>query len=130
MLNIEDIERHWKLSAASVRHLIRSGDLTAIKIAGRFRTTWPDVWACEHGGQPTPSTACHYTCPLLTKQDVAALMDVSARTIERWVQAGLPTRSVGRSIRFSRYEVENWVRDRFGIAPSRHDLFDGWEGNR
>jgi hypothetical protein len=40
---------------------------------------------------------------------------VSTRTVERWVHAGLPTRSIGESTRFNRFEVEVWVRRRFGV---------------
>lgn len=115
MLTLENVADHWQLRPAAVRLRIKSGQLAAVRIAGRYRTTWADVWACESGGSPLGSTPDHYRSPLLTKRDLAAALGVSTRTIERWTHAGLPTRSIGESIRFNRFEVEAWVRRRFGI---------------
>ena len=42
-------------------------------------------------------------------------MRVSVRTIERWMQDGLPTRSVGGNVRLNRSEATLWIRARFGI---------------
>jgi excisionase family DNA binding protein len=54
--------------------------------------------------------------PLLTIADIAAGMGVSRRTVERWVEAGLPTRRVGGLVRFSRAEADAWLRTAFGIG--------------
>ena len=115
MLTLENVADHWQLRPASVRSRIKSGQLAAVQIAGRYRTTWADVWACESGGSPPGSTPDHYRSPLLTKRDLAAALGVSTRTVERWVHAGLPTRSIGESTRFNRFEVEAWVSRRFGV---------------
>lgn len=115
MLNIEEISQHWQLKPASVRQRIKSGDLNAVMIAGRYRSTWENVWACECGGQPGSANIAHYKMPLLTRQNVAARLGVSARTVERWVTQGLPTRSVGGCLRFNAFEVDQWFQREFGI---------------
>jgi excisionase family DNA binding protein len=67
------------------------------------------------GRRPEPSEAERYKVPLLTKGDLAALMGVSTRTVERWSAEGLPTRSIGENRRFHPSEVADWLRDRFGM---------------
>jgi hypothetical protein len=42
-------------------------------------------------------------------------MRVSVRTVERWMQDGLPLRSVDGNVRFNRAESASWIRARFGI---------------
>jgi hypothetical protein len=115
MLTIEDIGRHWGLRPAAIRARIATGELSAVRIAGRYRTTWSDVWACEGGKRPSGALAGRYMTPLLTKADLANAMRVSVRTVERWMQQGLPTRSVGENTRFNRAEAASWLRARFGI---------------
>jgi phage terminase Nu1 subunit (DNA packaging protein) len=53
--------------------------------------------------------------PLMTKAELATAMRVSVRTVERWMQQGLPTRSIGENTRFNRAEAASWLRARFGI---------------
>lgn len=122
MLTLEEVSDHWSLRPAAVRDRIRSGELRAVRIGGRYRTTWPDVWACESGVRPTGALAARHRTPLLTKADLAQVMRVSVRTVERWMHDGLPTRSVGSNTRFNRAEVAIWLRARFGIDVG--DLFD------
>ena len=85
-----------------------------MRMAGKYRTTWADVWACETTRQPGDSVD-KYKTPLMTKAELAAALRVSTRTVERWTLEGLPARSIGASTRFNRFEVETWVRERFGI---------------
>jgi hypothetical protein len=115
MLTLDDVGRHWQLRPAAVRQRIASGELRAVRIAGRYRTNWPSVWACERGRCPEPSEAERYKIPLWTKGDLAALMGVSTRTVERWVAEGLPTRSIGENRRFHPSEAADWLRERFGM---------------
>lgn len=122
MLTIEEVAEHWQLRPAAVRGRIRDGALHAVRIGGRYRTTWPDVWACESGVRPSGALAARYRTPLLTKADLARVMKVSVRTVERWMQDGLPTRSVGGNTRFNRAETSSWIRARFGIDVA--DLID------
>ena len=55
---------------------------------------------------------------LLTYRDAAALLKVSARTLERWTREGLvpyirlPQRGAWSGIRFSRSRLQLWLRQR------------------
>jgi hypothetical protein len=122
MLTLEEVAEHWQLRPAAVRARIKDGELHAVKIAGRYRMTWPDVWACESGVRPAGVLADRYRAPLLTKADLAQAMRVSVRTVERWMHDGLPTRSVGSNARINRAEAVSWLRARFGIDVG--DLLD------
>ncbi len=115
MLTLEEVAEHWQLRPAAVRARIKDGELHAVKIAGRYRMSWPDVWACESGVRPAGARAARYRTPLLTKADLAQAIRVSVRTVERWMCDGLPTRSVGSNARFNRAEAVSWIRARFGI---------------
>ena len=115
MLDIDDVSRHWKLSRATVRKHIASGHLKAVKIAGRYRMTWADVRDCENRKPPADAAPDRTRTGLMTKRDLSAVMGVSARTIERWMDAGLPVIPIGRTTRFDRSEVEAWMRARFGV---------------
>jgi len=115
MLTLDEVGEHWRLKPAAVRSRIAAGELSAVRIAGRYRTTWPDVWSCERGKTPGSALAARYQTPLQTKADLAAAMRVSVRTVERWMRAGLPTRPVGENTRFNRFEAATWCRARFGI---------------
>ena len=106
MLTLEEAADHWQLRPAAVR----------------YRVAWTDVWACEQGARPTGALAARYKTPLLIKRDIAVAMRVSVRTVERWMQDGLPTRSVGPNVRFNRAETALWIRARFGIDVG--DLLD------
>lgn len=115
LLTIEEVAEHWQLRPAAVRGRIRDGALRAVRIGGRYRTLWADVWACESGVRPSGALAARYRTPLLTKADLAQAMRVSVRTVERWMQDGLPTRSIGGNTRFNRAEAASWIRARFGV---------------
>ena len=59
--------------------------------------------------QPEPSAPS----PLLTVQDVAAILAVSAKTVRRWIAAGeLPVHRLGRSIRISDADLQLFIRVR------------------
>jgi hypothetical protein len=115
MLTIEDVANHWRVRPAAVRARIAAGELRAVRIAGRYRTTWPDVWSCETGRAPSGALADRYTTPLMTKADLAQAMRVSVRTVERWIYEGLPTRPVFGRTRFNCSEAAAWIRARFEI---------------
>lgn len=115
MLTIDEVARHWRLKPAAVRKRITLGDLAAVRIGGRYRAEWPDVWSCEDGRLPGGARADQYKLPLLTKRDLAAAMRVSTRTVERWIADGLPTRNIGENTRLNRSEAARWIRQRYGI---------------
>lgn len=115
MLTLEEVAEHWQLRPAAVRMRLKQGQLPGVKVAGRYRVNWDDVWACERGPRPSGVLAGRYKTALLTKRDIASAMRVGVRTVERWMHDGLPTRSVGGNVRFNRAEVVLWIRARFGI---------------
>jgi excisionase family DNA binding protein len=55
---------------------------------------------------------------ILTKRDVAELLQVSERTVERWISEGaipyvpLPKRGAWSEARFLRSEIVEWMRKR------------------
>ena len=61
---------------------------------------------------------------ILTKRDVAELLQVSERTVERWMAEGsipyapLPKRGVWSEARFLRLEIVEWMRKRT-VRPIR-----------
>ncbi len=53
--------------------------------------------------------------PLITAEEIAALLKVSPKSIYRWASEGrLPAFREGRLIRFLESDVEVFVRDRVG----------------
>ncbi len=61
---------------------------------------------------------------VLTKRDVAELLQVSERTVERWMAEGsipyvpLPKRGAWSEARFLRAEIVEWMRKRM-VKPVR-----------
>jgi len=61
---------------------------------------------------------------ILTKRDVAELLQVSERTVERWMAEGsipytpLPKRAARSEARFLRLEIVEWMRRRT-VRPIR-----------
>ena len=52
-----------------------------------------------------------------TKTDVARLFQVTTRTIDSWLARGLlPSRKIGRTVRFSLAEIEQHQREHFLIG--------------
>lgn len=46
----------------------------------------------------------------LTKKELAGLLKLSTRTIDRLREKGLPIRKVGRAVRFEKNEVLEWYK--------------------
>jgi hypothetical protein len=100
---------HESVSRAAVAYSIAQSSVTeAIK---RWR---PISESSSSSAAPTGSRS-----PMPATSFCA--MDVSVRTIERWMDAGLPVISIGRTTRFDRFEVEAWMWARFGV-DLRHEL--------
>lgn len=47
---------------------------------------------------------------ILTKEDLAKLLKVTVRTIDRLRKEGLPFLKVGNQIRFDKSDVINWLK--------------------
>ena len=46
---------------------------------------------------------------LLTKEDICKWLQVSRATVDRWRQDGMPSKKIGRLVRFEKSEVEKWL---------------------
>lgn len=55
----------------------------------------------------------------LTKKDVAELLQLQSRTVDRYMRAGLPHLKLGsRRVRFKREDVIDWVDRKFRTVRS------------
>lgn len=120
MISVEKAANHFSLKPDTIRRKIRTGEINAIRIGRTYRVTWPDVWACEEGPMPKRGSAARYQDDLLCKKTIAGALHVSVRTIERWIEDGMPTRSVFGVVRFNPHDVTDWLKLR-GV-----DLPAGW----
>ncbi|MCZ4262228.1 helix-turn-helix domain-containing protein [Limimaricola sp. G21655-S1] len=112
MLSIEEVARHFRLRPDTVRRKIRAREIDAVRIGRVYRLAWPDVWACEDGPMPKRALTARYQDDLLTKKDIAAALSVSVRTVERWIEDGMPTRNVFRVVRCNPHDVSDWLKRR------------------
>ncbi|SEM81087.1 helix-turn-helix domain-containing protein [Palleronia pelagia] len=109
MLSVEDVAEHYGLRPDTVRRKIRAGELDAIRIGRTYRLNWPDVWACEDGPMPKRARIPRYQHRLLCKKTIAGALRVSVRTVERWIDDGLPTRNVFGAVRCNPHDVADWL---------------------
>ena len=109
MLSVEEVAAHFRLRPDTVRRKIRAGEIEAIRIGRVYRMDWPKVWACEDGPMPKRARITRYQDELLSKKDIAAALRVSVRTVERWIEEGLPTRNVFRTVRCNPHDVTDWL---------------------
>ncbi|MGX9854569.1 excisionase family DNA-binding protein [Limimaricola variabilis] len=110
MLTIEEVADHFDLQPDTVRRKVKSGEIHAIKMGRTYRLDWQDVWACENGPMPKGSRVDRYKEPLLSKQGVATPLSLSVRTIDRWIEQGLPTRNSFGAVRLNPHDVTDWLR--------------------
>ena len=120
MLSVEEVATHFGLRPDTVRRKIRAGVIEAIRIGRVYRLAWPDVFACEDGPMPKRARITRYQENLLCKKNIAGALRVSVRTVERWIEDGLPTRKVFGAVRFNPHDVTDWLKLR-GV-----DLPAGW----
>ena len=113
MLTIAEAASHCGLKAATIRGKIRTGELPAIRMNRQYRVDWNDIWRCEDGPLPRGHQVPRYQADLLSKKLVANALNVSVRTVERWIAEGLPTRNVFGAIRMNPHDVDDWFRARF-----------------
>lgn len=118
MLSILDVGKHFGLRPDTVRRKIRAGEIDAIRIGRVYRLDWPDVWACEDGPMPKRARMARYQEDLLCKKAIARRLRVSVRTVERWIDDGLPTRNVFGVVRCNPHDVTDWLKQRGADLPS------------
>jgi excisionase family DNA binding protein len=54
---------------------------------------------------------------LLTAEDIAALLNISEKTVYRWSKSGsLPSVRIGTLVRFEPAAVSSWLRERGAAA--------------
>jgi len=47
---------------------------------------------------------------MLTKNEIAELLQVSRATIDRLREKGMPSHKIGKQVRFDENEVKEWVK--------------------
>lgn len=109
MLSIEEVARHFGLRPDTVRRKIRAREIDAVRIGRVYRLAWPDIWACEDGPMPKRARIARYQVDLLTKKDIAAALSISVRTVERWLEDGMPSRNVFGVVRCNPHDVSDWL---------------------
>lgn len=119
-LSVADCAGHFSFSEKTVYAMIKSGELPAEKFCHHV-IAWPDAWACEHGPAPRPALYPRYMTPLLSRQALAKHTGKSLRTVDRWLDSGLPTRNVRDSVRVNAADAAEWLRAKYGrsIALNR-----------
>ncbi len=118
-LDICEVADHYRVQPSTVRKWAREGRLAAYKLSRDYRLAWIDVWACEDAAIPKGTDLQErYRMPLITKADIAAGMNVSVRTVDRWIYSGMPTRSVFGNVRLNPRDAQDWLKRQFGLlAP-------------
>lgn len=114
MLTIEEVAAHYGLNKDTVRRHIKSGALISFTVNGRHRMTWPDVWCGEAGPRPSAKYESRYRLPLLSKKAVASALCIGQRSVERWIEDGLPTRNVFGNVRVNPEDLGDWLRRQHG----------------
>lgn len=122
MLDTETVARHFAVNDETVRSWIRQGLLRGQRFNRNWRCAWQDVWSVEKGPIPLGQSQARYKAPLVTKSQIASVLGVSTRTVERLALEGLPTRKVFGKFRCNPADVAEWLQERKGFK-----LPDGWE---
>ena len=112
-LGVAECARHFSFSEKTVYEMVKSGALPAEKF-GPYVIAWPDVWACEQGSLPRPALYPRYMTDLLSRQALARHTGRSLRTVDRWLDGGLPTRNVRDSVRVNAVDAADWLRAKYG----------------
>ncbi len=114
-LSVANCARHFSFSEKTVYKMMKSGELPAEKF-GSYLIAWPDVWACEQGLVPRPELYTRYMSHLLDRRTLAARTERSLRTVDRWLDSGLPTRNVRASVRVNTADAVDWLRAKYGTS--------------
>lgn len=111
MLTVDAVARHFELRPDTVRRMVKLRRIRATRVGRLYRFDWPSVWACENGPAPSEADRGRYRDPLLTKRRVADRLNVSDRTVDRWIGRGMPTRNVLETVRLNPHDVTDWLRE-------------------
>lgn len=114
MLSVQELSEHWSIKPRTIRQYAGQG-LKHHRVNREYRFDWPDIWSFEEG--PRPPTALHerYTTPLATKRTLATALKKSVRSVDRFIERGLPTRNVGANVRFHIYDAAAWLERHAGV---------------
>lgn len=47
--------------------------------------------------------------PFLNKQQACSYLGISNNTLDSWIQKGLPTIRIGKTVRFAKTEINRWL---------------------
>lgn len=125
MLTTYEAALHFGLTSATVRRYARAGKIIGHTVLRDYRFSWEVIWGCEQGPMPRGRRCALYKTPLLNKAELGALTGHSVRTIERWIDAGLPTRNVFANVRINKHDASCWLKTEYGFdlsAASQRDL--------
>lgn len=114
-LSVADCARHFSFSEKTVYEMTKSGELPADQF-GSYLIAWPDIWACEQAPVPRPALYPRYMSDLLSRQTLAKRTGKSLRTVDRWLDSGLPTRNVRASVRVNADDAADWLRAKYGTS--------------
>ena len=48
--------------------------------------------------------------PYLNKKDTCIYLNITNNTLDKWIDLGLPTIIIGRTIRFDKSQIDNWLK--------------------
>ena len=49
------------------------------------------------------------SCPYLNKQQTCDYLGISNNTLDSWIQKGLPSIKIGKTIRFHKESIDRWL---------------------
>lgn len=49
------------------------------------------------------------SCPYLNKQQTCDYLGISNNTLDSWIQRGLPSIKIGKTIRFHKNSIDRWL---------------------
>lgn len=50
------------------------------------------------------------SCPYLNKQQTCDYLGISNNTLDSWIQKGLPSIKIGKTVRFNKTEINRWLQ--------------------
>ncbi|MCB1357222.1 MAG: helix-turn-helix domain-containing protein [Maritimibacter sp.] len=116
MLTVEDVATHFGLRPETIRRKARRGEIQGIRVRRLYRFGWLDVWACEDGPMPKGARQERYKQQLLSRQKIASALGVSTRTVDRWIDEGLPTRNAFGAVRLNPDDATDWLQLALGAT--------------
>lgn len=118
-LTVSAVAEHYALQPRTIRARLKSGDIDGVRIGGHWRLSWDDVLATEQGPAPSSVHLARYKEPLLSKKALASQWGTSISTVDRWINAGLPTRNVFGSVRIAPRDADIWLAKQFNVPKRR-----------